>query len=114
MPTLVCVPLMVHDLHAALADAQAAKDAGADLVEYRIDEFFSGSGDEREEKAVVRLVSESPLPCIVTCRPVSEGGHYDGDDVARVSLFERLGTAAGPGEHPPRFIDVELATYSRS
>jgi 3-dehydroquinate dehydratase/shikimate dehydrogenase len=105
---------MVHDLASALSDAQAAKDTGADLVEFRIDEVFSGSGDQDEEKRIIRLVSDSPLPCIVTCRPVSEGGHYDGDDMARVALLERLGTASGQGEHPPRFIDVELETMARS
>lgn len=112
--TLLCVPILTHDAEAALRDAVLAKAAGADLVEFRIDEMFSGSGDEAEEKAVLRLVAESPLPCIVTCRPTWEGGQYDGDDAARVALLERLGTAFGPGEHPPRFIDIELATFERS
>ncbi len=105
---------MVHDLSAALADAQAARDSGADLVEFRIDEVFAGEGDADGEALVLRLVADSPLPCIVTCRAASEGGGYDGDDMARVSLYERLGTASGPGERPPRYIDVELATYARS
>ena len=70
----------------------------------------SGSGDPAEERAAVDLVARSPLPCIVTCRPTWEGGSYDGDDTDRVSLFERLGTA----EHPPAYIDVELAAYTRS
>src|SRR5215831_6344427 len=107
MPSLVCVPIMVQEPASALADAMAARDAGADLVEFRIDEFFSGSGDELETKAVVRLVAESPLPCIVTCRVASEGGQYDGDDDERVSLYERLGRSEGKGERPPRYIDVE-------
>jgi 3-dehydroquinate dehydratase/shikimate dehydrogenase len=103
---------MVHDEHAALTEANGAKLAGADLVEFRIDEFFTGNDDE--VPAVVRLVARSPLPCIVTCRTASEGGHYEGDDMARISLCERLGTASGKGEHPPRYLDVELATYTRS
>ncbi len=112
MPALVCVPILVHDVHAALAEAQSAKLAGADLIEFRIDEFFTGRDDE--VPAVVRLVAQSPLPCVVTCRSASEGGHYEGDDNARISLYERLGTARGKGEHPPRYLDVELATYARS
>src|ERR1043166_2754217 len=44
-PTLLCVPIMVQDEPTALADAQAARDAGADIVEFRIDEFFSGQTD---------------------------------------------------------------------
>jgi 3-dehydroquinate dehydratase / shikimate dehydrogenase len=121
MPTLLCVPILVDDPDAALRDAAAARDAGADLVEFRIDQFFSGSGAaeadsgfEYEARQVLRIVADSPLPCIITCRPVSEGGHYDGDDEARIALFERLGTAFGPGERPPRYLDVELATYMRS
>lgn len=121
--TLLCVPILVVDERSALADAAAARDAGADVVEFRIDELFSGSLDargnldDREVRSVLRLVRESPLPCIVTCRAAAESGGvggYDGDDMARVSLYERLGTAAGSGEHPPRYIDVEYATYVRS
>lgn len=113
MPTIVCVPIMVSPIpewSSALDAAQRAKSVGADLVEFRLDEMFSGSGDPAEERAAVDLVAHSPLPCIVTCRPTWEGGNYDGDDTDRVSLFERLGTA----EHPPAYIDVELAAYTRS
>src|SRR5205085_9150069 len=113
-------PIMVQDEAMALADARAARDAGADMVEFRIDEFFSGTIDvagnldPAEVTAVLRVVAESPLPCIVTCRAAEEGGAYEGDDMARVALYERLGTAdpsvhaahlpsGGPGfrEHPP-------------
>lgn len=130
--TLLCVPILVQDEPTALADAARARDLGADLVEFRIDELFSGALDShghldaREVNAVLRLVAASPLPCIVTCRSATEGGQYDGDDAARVALYERLGTAgqsrqldAPPiggvsGEHPPRYLDIELATYTRS
>jgi 3-dehydroquinate dehydratase/shikimate dehydrogenase len=130
--TLLCVPILVQDEPTALADAVRAQDLGADLVEFRIDELFSGALDAhgnldaREVSAVLRLVAGSPVACIVTCRCAAEGGHYDGDDAARVALYERLGTAGlaraldAPatggvsGEHPPRYIDVEHATYTRS
>lgn len=111
--TLVCVPLIVHDIDAALAAALAARDAGADLVEFRIDEFFSGQ-DPLTEAQTLRLPAESPLPCIVTCRTSAEGGGYDGSDADRVSLYERLGNAFGPGESPPRYLDLELASWDRS
>jgi 3-dehydroquinate dehydratase/shikimate dehydrogenase len=116
--TLICVPIFVDEPSSALADAREARNRGADLVEFRVDSFFSGHRDEegqREVDAIVRMVSDSPIPCIVTCRPVLEGGQYDGPDDLRISLFERLGTMAGqPGEHPPRYLDVELLTYTRS
>jgi len=126
--TLVCVPILVETVDAALADARAARDAGADLVEFRFDAFFTGEGfhtgspeSHAEFDAALHLVAESPLPCIATCRPVLEGGHYEGTDSARLALFQRLGvgpdTPSGPRtppHRPPRFLDVELATYSRS
>ncbi len=114
MPSLVCVPIMVQELAAALRDAAMARDQGADLVEFRVDEFFNGSGDEQETKAIVRLVAESPLPCIVTCRVMGEGGGYDGDEIERVALYERLGRSEGKGEHPPKYLDIELASYLKS
>lgn len=135
--SLLCVPILVHDEAAAMADAVAARDAGADLIEFRIDEFFTGSIDassgeldDAQVKSVLRLVAGSPLPCIVTCRHASESGGtggYSDDEMARVSLYERLGTAASasetrghaPGvgelkEHPPRYLDFEYAAYTRS
>lgn len=123
MATLLCVPIMVLDEQTALADAAAARDAGADIVEYRVDELFSGSLDSRGEldqsevRTMLRLVAECPLPCIVTCRAAEEAGGvggYDGDEMARVSLYERLGTADGQSEHPPRYLDMEFAAYTRS
>jgi len=98
MSTLVCVPIMVNDVAPALEDARGARALGADLVEYRVDELFTGS------------VAESAVPCILTCRPTWEGGAYDGPEDARVAMFERLGTS----DHPPRYIDVELAAYRKS
>ncbi|GIK18861.1 MAG: type I 3-dehydroquinate dehydratase [Leptolyngbya sp. PLA2] len=110
MSTLLCVPILVHDSEAALADAALARDHGADAVEYRVDACFSGTGDEAETRAILRLAAESPVPCIITCRPTWEGGHYDGPEDARVALFERLGT----GGAPPAYLDTELTAYTRS
>lgn len=117
--TLICVPIMVEDEPSAMRDALLAAEFGADLVEFRVDSFFTGTPNaaEHEPEAILRLVKASTLPCIVTCRPVQggEGGHYDGAEDARVSLFERLGSAhANNTHHPPRYIDVELAAYTRS
>jgi len=108
--TLLCVPIMCEDALTAKRDAILASELGADLVEYRVDRMFEGEGDDEGQRAIIELVADSPLPCIVTCRPTFEGGDYDGDDSARISLFEALGTSA----HPPAYIDVELQTYKRS
>ena len=108
MPTLLCVSIAVEQTHAALEDARHAHMLGADMVEFRLDSFFDG--DDAQIQPCLELVAQSPLPCIATCRPTSEGGDYDGVDQDRVVLFERLGTASAP----PRYIDVELDTYTRS
>lgn len=100
--------MMVREIDLALLRAREARDAGADLVEYRVDELCSG--DPGEAEVILALIRESPLPCIVTCRPTWEGGACDADDMTRVALFEALGTS----DHPPAYIDVELAAYTRS
>ena len=104
---------------AAIADARLAKSKGADLVEFRIDAVFEGAehgpdADELDAYTVAefrRLLAESPLPVILTCRPTWEGGEYDGDDSDRVALFEKL---CCDTDHPPAYLDVELAAYTRS
>lgn len=110
MSTLICVPILVHDEETALDDAHEAKDAGADLVEWRIDEIFQGESDDAGALIVEHVVERSPLPCIVTCRLTSEGGSYDGDEAARIALYQKLGNL----DHPPRYLDLELATYQSS
>jgi len=108
--TLIAASIAVHaadEVSAALERARAATAAGANLIEWRID----GLAEEANPlPAAQRLVRESPRPCIVTCRPTSEGGEYRGEDSARISLLEALAAS----DHPPRYIDVELATYHRS
>ncbi|MGJ8636061.1 MAG: type I 3-dehydroquinate dehydratase [Phycisphaerales bacterium] len=111
--SMICVPIMVEEANAALLDASLAQAKGADIVEFRVDLLFEQHDEEPLEERMSRvldLVKESPLPCIVTCRPHWEGGDYHGDDDERISLYEALGTS----EHPPAYIDVELATYTRS
>ncbi len=116
--TLICVSIPVVDPDLAAADAAQAKQQGADLVEFRIDDFFSGDHDthaaENQARRLSTLISRSPLPCIVTCRTVAEGGHYDGPEDARIALLEHLTRAPAKGSHPPRYIDVEHASYARS
>ncbi|MFN5944431.1 MAG: type I 3-dehydroquinate dehydratase [Phycisphaerae bacterium] len=124
MPTMVCVPIVMRDVHQALADCDAAREGGADLVEFRVDEFFSGNAEaapdeaSREMDDIVRVVSQAALPCIVTCRLASEGGVYEADEMSRVAMLERVGTArerkSWGVERAPRYIDVEWAAFEKS
>ncbi|MEN1706434.1 MAG: type I 3-dehydroquinate dehydratase [Planctomycetota bacterium] len=113
--TLVCVPIMVGDPAAALADAAAARDAGADIVEFRIDSYFDPRDEETDQSLRVEhirnLIADAPLPVILTCRSAEEGGDYDAADVSRVELLEAILHNA---EHPPAYLDFELAAYQRS
>ncbi len=102
--TKLCVPIMVDSAEQALADANAAQAAGADLVELRLDRFT----DDRD--AAANLINDCPLPTIVTIRPEWEGGDYDGDDAQRIAFIEYLGTTCTG----PAYFDIELATYDRS
>lgn len=103
MSTRLTVPVFVHDLADALAMAARAAEHGADLVEYRIDEFT-------DPASVVKLIEQSPLPCLITCRPTWEGGNYDGEETDRISLIEH----AGLGGRQPAYIDIELAAWQSS
>ncbi len=91
----------------ALVRAAQARAEGADLVEWRMDMLAAEPG---AVEAARRLVRESQLPCIVTVRTALEGGGWDGDETDRISFFEALCT----GEHPPRYIDIELSSLERS
>jgi 3-dehydroquinate dehydratase/shikimate dehydrogenase len=112
MPTLVCVPIAVTDAHAALADARAARDLGADIVEFRVDAWLEALLDQSRDPLgeTLGLVAGSALPCIVTCRPGWEGGEYHGDETERLSLLERLLSHA----QGPRYVDVELEAFRRT
>ncbi|MCA9292695.1 MAG: type I 3-dehydroquinate dehydratase [Phycisphaerales bacterium] len=110
MTTLICAPIMVDETSSALERAARARELGAHIVEFRVDQVFSGAGDTSGAERVMFHVERSPLPCIVTCRSAHEGGAYDGDDDARIALYEKLGTMG----NPPKYLDLELSTYLRS
>jgi len=102
---------MVRDSALALSEAANAKQAGADIVEFRVDEFFDPVAAEadptRQEREIARLVTESPLPCIVTCRSSKEGGGYSASESDRIDLYGKLVRSEGKHSHPPRYIDIE-------
>jgi len=78
-----------------MADLRRRRDlvAGADLVELRLDGVtdvdVAGALDGRRG------------PVIVTCRPVWQGGQFDGDEATRVGLLEQAWALGA------EFVDVE-------
>jgi 3-dehydroquinate dehydratase/shikimate dehydrogenase len=113
MPTLVCVPITVHALESAVAEAIRSVEHGADLVELRADGFFSGDDPAAAAAMIRSITAASPLPVIVTCRSQAEGGEYEGDDDA-LAAFYRAVCDPHDAARLPRYIDVEHARFQRS
>ncbi|HEX2972198.1 MAG TPA: shikimate dehydrogenase [Tepidisphaeraceae bacterium] len=98
--THLCVAIFVTELAKAKREIALAAEAGADMVELRVDRFT-------EPAQVQELVRSSILPCIVTCRPVWEGGQCELGDVERLAILDAA------GQSQAGYIDVELETTRR-
>jgi 3-dehydroquinate dehydratase/shikimate dehydrogenase len=98
--TRLCVAIFVKDLAQALRDVATAAEAGADMVELRIDGFT-------DQDQVRQLLSSVRLPAIVTCRASWEGGHCELPEPQRLALLE---VAANSGA---AYVDIELEAYRR-
>ncbi|HEV7301407.1 MAG TPA: shikimate dehydrogenase [Tepidisphaeraceae bacterium] len=94
--TRLCVAIFVHSAEQAYRDATLAAEAGADMCELRIDHFY----DADEVRALVAKIS---IPCIITCRPVWEGGRSDLADEYRVPTLQGLASTISAA-----YVDVEL------
>lgn len=100
--TLVAVPLSDPDPIRLIARSDAARAAGADLVEVRIDLCIQSGGDPQ---AIIAAIPRLALPVIATIRHSTEFGAWQGRDDARAALYLQA-VAAGA-----RWIDIELATW---
>jgi 3-dehydroquinate dehydratase/shikimate dehydrogenase len=98
--TQLCVAIFVTDPARVQRDTALAAEAGADLVELRIDELI-------DQAAVKAAVAASALPCVVTCRPTWEGGQSELPDDARIALLDAAATGNA------RYIDLELKTLPK-
>jgi 3-dehydroquinate dehydratase/shikimate dehydrogenase len=93
--THLCIAIFVTDPSKAQRDIAAAAEAGADMVELRIDRLS-------DIEALPPLLKSAVLPCIVTCRPVWEGGQSELND------DERLMRLSFAGDDGASYVDVEL------
>lgn len=94
--TLLCVPILVRDaVHVRRATILAA-EAGADIVELRIDALSNPIS-----------LTDLPLPYILTCRPEWEGGQSELSDAQRIELLRQSSGSVAS------YVDVELETYRR-
>ena len=93
---LICT-LTSRDVASMRADMAAAKSAGADTVECRLD-YLAPVPDAG---AMTALLSDPPLEVIATCRAVRQGGHFVGTESQRLEIL-RLAAQLGAA-----FVDVE-------
>jgi 3-dehydroquinate dehydratase / shikimate dehydrogenase len=99
--TRLCVAIFVIDLARARRDIAVAAATGADMVELRVDEF-------EDIDALRELIKASTLPCIVTCRPIWEGGRSQQSDEERIAILQQASLAGAA------YIDIELETARRT
>jgi 3-dehydroquinate dehydratase/shikimate dehydrogenase len=78
---------------------------GADLLELRIDAMDPQHCIEQLPKEL----AASPIPTIVTCRSIHEGGMFDGEEEERINMYQ----AAMQCETPPLYIDIEHETLKQ-
>ena len=81
--TKIAVPIVSSEPPLA-RQVEAARVAGADMVELRVDLI----GDAAAAEALLR--GPRVMPVILTVRPRSEGGGWTAGETERLQLIERL------------------------
>ncbi len=100
---MIC-PLTADSLEGMRAEMFLAAASGAEMVEARLD-FLPALPDENQLRD---LLTEAPLPVIVTCRPKRQGGRFgdgEGSEKARLSLLRKASELESVAA-----VDVELDT----
>jgi 3-dehydroquinate dehydratase/shikimate dehydrogenase len=100
--THLCVPIFVTSVEQGLRDAALAAEAGADVVEFRVDRLIDSMDELNDWAGIRQLESRAVVPCIITCRPTWEGGRCELPEEQRIQLLQ----AALTGE--AAYVDVEL------
>ena len=81
--TLICASLGARNVEALSKAARAARDAGADIVELRLDHL--GHCRAREIRELRKGIDF--IPIIATLRPQREGGSFRGTEAQRLGLL---------------------------
>ncbi len=96
--TKICVPIFEKTYKTVIQAAKNSFDAGADLVEFRIDAMDYPNPDD-----VLNIIKDIDQPLIATNRKIDEGGFFKGSESERTEI---LLTAAKHAD----IIDIELET----
>lgn len=99
--TRLCVAIFVTDLKQAKRDISTAIEAGAEIVELRLD-------DLPDPLVLMPILQRPPIPLILTCRSPLEGGRGNRSDMERISLIERAAAM-----NFTSYVDIELQTLRR-
>jgi 3-dehydroquinate dehydratase/shikimate dehydrogenase len=81
----ICAVIAEHTVEGARAALHRAPACGADLIELRLD--YLRDFDFSNPTALDSLLEDKPLPVIITCRAIEEGGDQQIDDSIRLRLL---------------------------
>ena len=98
--TLICVPIFEKNYESVIQSAKNSIEAGADLVEFRIDAMNHPNPDD-----VVNIIKDINHPLIATNRRIDEGGFFRGSESERTEILLEASKHAD-------IIDIELETDS--
>ncbi|MBE2900805.1 type I 3-dehydroquinate dehydratase [Methanothermobacter thermautotrophicus] len=98
MNTKICVPVFEKTPHEVTESAMRAIEAGADILEIRIDGL-----QEPGEINIRELIEDIGFPVIATNRSPAEGGHFSGSEDERIKLLMAAAEVAD-------FVDIELSS----
>ncbi len=96
--TKICVPIFEKTYKTVIQAAKKSFEAGADLVEFRIDAMDHPNPDD-----VLNIIKDINQPLIATNRKIDEGGYFRGSESERTEI---LLTAAKHAD----IVDIELET----
>jgi 3-dehydroquinate dehydratase I len=95
---MICVPIFEKNYESVLQSAKNSIEAGADLLELRIDVLNNPNPDD-----VSNMIREINFPLIATNRKKDEGGYFKGSESERIDIL--LGAAKKAS-----IVDIELKT----
>jgi 3-dehydroquinate dehydratase I len=95
---MICVPIFEKNYDSVLQSAKNSIEAGADLLEFRIDAMNNPNPDE-----VSSIIKDINFPLIATNRKMEEGGFFKGSEYERIDILLEAAKYAN-------IVDIELET----
>ncbi len=95
---MICVPIFEKNYESVLEAARNSVNAGADLIELRIDAMDHPNPDDVED-----IIKNINHPIIATNRMAEEGGFFKGSEAERIEILIAAAKHAD-------IIDIELQT----